>query len=80
MGQKLVDPRSGGEAPSNPRNVVDRNIALRPFDPAEIGAIDAAFVGQRLLAQAALRPKRYQTSIARVSARSIRVSQSTCKA
>jgi hypothetical protein len=34
------------EPASNARNVVDRNVAFGPFDPAEIGAVDAALVGQ----------------------------------
>jgi hypothetical protein len=38
-------------------NVVDRDIALRSLDSAEVGAIDTALVGQRLLAQATFRPK-----------------------
>jgi hypothetical protein len=39
------------EPASNARNVVDRDIALGPLDAAEIGAIDAALVRQRFLAQ-----------------------------
>src|SRR5258708_34461198 len=35
------------ESASNARNVVDRDIAFGPLDPAEIGAVDAALVGQR---------------------------------
>jgi hypothetical protein len=35
---------------------VDRNIPLRALDPAEIGPIDIAFVGQSLLAEAARGP------------------------
>ena len=45
------------EPPSNARNVVDRDIAFRPLDPAEIGAIDTALVGQGFLAQPTLRSK-----------------------
>ena len=42
---------------SNTSNVVDRDVALRPLDPAEISTIDAALVGQRFLAQTKLRSK-----------------------
>jgi hypothetical protein len=42
---------------SDARNVIDRDVAFGPFDPAEISAIDAALVGQRLLAQTTLRSK-----------------------
>jgi hypothetical protein len=42
---------------SNTRDVVDRDVALRPLDPAEVSTIDAALVGQRFLAQSTLRPK-----------------------
>ena len=45
------------QTPGNTRDVVDRDIAFGPFDPAEIGAVDAALVRQRFLAQATLRPK-----------------------
>src|ERR1700694_3558588 len=45
------------ETTRNTRNVVDRDISLRPLDPAEVGAVDAALMRQRLLAQTALRPK-----------------------
>jgi hypothetical protein len=45
------------EPASYPRDVVDRDIALGPFDAAEIGAVDAALMGQRLLAQTTLRSK-----------------------
>jgi hypothetical protein len=38
-------------------NIVDRDIAFGPLDAAEIGAIDTALMGQRLLAQTTLRPK-----------------------
>src|ERR1700736_6439216 len=45
------------ETTRNTRNVVDRDISLRPLDPAEVGAVDAALMGQRLLAETTLRPK-----------------------
>ena len=45
------------EPASNPRNVVDRDVALGPLDATEIGAVDAALVGQRFLAQTTLRPE-----------------------
>jgi hypothetical protein len=44
--------------------------SLRPLDPAEVGAVDAALMGQRLLAQTTLRPnaahipRQYTTPIA----------------
>jgi len=43
------------EPASNARDVVDRDVAFRSFDPAEIGAVDAALTGQCFLAQTALR-------------------------
>src|SRR5258706_8690086 len=45
------------ETTRDTRNVVDRDISLRPLDPAEVGAVDPALMGQRLLAQTTLRPK-----------------------
>ncbi|SRR5260221_1681403 len=42
---------------SNARNVVDRDIAFGPLDPAEIGAVDAALVGQRFLTETTSRSK-----------------------
>ena len=39
------------ESASNARDVVDRDITFGPLDPAEIGAIDAALVCQRFLAE-----------------------------
>jgi hypothetical protein len=43
------------EPASYPSDVVDRDVAFGPLDPAKIGAIDAALVGQRFLAQTKLR-------------------------
>jgi hypothetical protein len=34
------------EPRSDARDVVDRDITFRPFDPAEIGAVDAAVMRQ----------------------------------
>jgi hypothetical protein len=43
------------EAPRNPRDVVNRDVSFRPLDAAEIGSIEAGYVGQRLLGQTTLR-------------------------
>jgi len=45
------------EPASYPSDVVDRYIAFGPLDPAEIGAIDAALMGQGFLAKTTLRSK-----------------------
>jgi hypothetical protein len=39
------------EPASYPSDVVDRDVPLRPLDAAQISAIDAAFMGQRFLAE-----------------------------
>jgi hypothetical protein len=45
------------ETTRNTRNVVDRDISLRPLDPAEVGAVDAALVGQCFLAEPGRAPR-----------------------
>ena len=38
-------------------NIVDRDVALGPLDPAQVRPIDTALMGQRLLGKTTLRPK-----------------------
>ncbi len=45
------------KASCNARNVVDGYVSFRPLDCAQISSVDAAFVGQRLLAQTTRSPK-----------------------
>jgi hypothetical protein len=37
--------------PSNPRNVIDRDIALRTFNRAQVSSVDTAVVSECFLAQ-----------------------------
>jgi hypothetical protein len=47
-------PRLDLQPPRDPRDVVDRHVALRPLNAAEVRTVDAALVGERPLAQPAL--------------------------
>jgi hypothetical protein len=46
-------PRLDRERLCNAGDIIDRHVALRALDRADIGAVGAAFVRKRLLAQAA---------------------------
>src|SRR4051812_3647173 len=42
---------------SNSGDIIERDIALGPFDPAEVSAVDSALMGQPLLTKTTLRPQ-----------------------
>jgi hypothetical protein len=46
-------PRLDAQSLRDPRDVVDRHVALRALDAAEVGPVDPALVRKRLLAQPA---------------------------
>src|SRR5258707_751212 len=46
-------PRLDREPLCDPGDIVDRHVTLRALDRTEIGAVDAAFVRERFLAQVA---------------------------
>jgi len=54
---------------SNTCDIVDRDIALRPLDPAKIGAIDPTFMGQGFLAKPTRSAKAAHVSCQNVSER-----------
>jgi hypothetical protein len=46
-------PRLDAQSPRDPRDVVERHVALRALDAAEVGSAHSALMRQRLLAQPA---------------------------
>ena len=50
-------PRLDSQSPRDAGDVVDRYVALRTFDPAQVRPVDPAFMSQGQLAQALLGPE-----------------------